>query len=156
VPAELLARAAGRCGEPFVEQLRPRHRHLIGADAVQFNRLAFLRLVPHHDVVRRHAHQTLAGQVVPAGDAERAAHSEMTSGLDVVDLLRAQLHERRHEHEIRLALLDERHDQGIRAKRRLDGKQQAATTAPRRVPHPRDHPNERRIDTRQTLFGALA
>src|SRR5262245_36264615 len=74
---------------------------------MQHRRFLSLRFVPDEHVVRQHANQSFAREIVPARDAQRGPNTQLAGRLDVVDLLRSQLDERRDQKQIRVALAEE-------------------------------------------------
>ena len=110
LPAERLAIARRRAVEPLVEALGAGHHDPLGGHAVQIDGLLLLRVVPHEHAIGHLANQRLAGQMIPAPDAERRRNAERTRGAQIVDLRRPERDERRHEHDVGPLLLDERAD----------------------------------------------
>jgi hypothetical protein len=77
VTAELFARAHRTTIEPLVVALRAGHDDAVGGHTVQIDRLIALRVVPHDHALRHVADQRLAGQVIPAPDAEHGSQSRL-------------------------------------------------------------------------------
>ena len=90
-PLELLARRARPPLEPVVEPLRAGEDDPVARDPVHLLELLPLDVVPDEDAVGHEAQQALAGQVVPARDADARADPERPRRLQVLDLRRGEL-----------------------------------------------------------------
>ena len=73
---------------------------------MKLDRLPFLYVVPHDDLLGREAQHAFTGQMVPAGDRKNVANAEFDGRAGQVDLRRFGLEEdeRRDNDEIRVAL----------------------------------------------------
>ncbi len=97
---ELFRRPARRALEPLVELLGARHDGAPAVDPVQLLELAPLHLVPDEHPIRREAEHPLVREVVPARDTGPGRDAEPARALQVVDLVRGVLDERRREHDV--------------------------------------------------------
>ena len=75
---------------------------------MQLDGFPLLRLVPDGHEIWNRAQERLAGQVIPAADAEHRSQPQRARAQVVVELRRAEIDERRDQHDVWLLLLVER------------------------------------------------
>ena len=112
--AEDLAGRRWLLQEPVVVGLRAGDRHAVWRHAVQLGGLLTLALVPDDDAARLLVDQSLGRQVIPAADAEHGADAEPARRSYVLDLLRAEVQERRQQQQIRAPLAQHAFDHAAR------------------------------------------
>ena len=87
------------------------------------DRFGLLRLVPDVDSVRLYSNQSFVRQVVPAEDGKRGSDTEPLCRFDVVNLIRADVNERRDEDHVRALPLHKAEDRAIDRDGALDNAQ---------------------------------
>ena len=98
---------------------------MVRVGPVHAYRFGLLRLVPDVDLVGLDSDEAFVREVVPAQDGQRRSNAKPARSLDVINLVGADIHERRDEQHVWLFVLDDTEDRPVDWDGAFDGEQRA-------------------------------